>query len=384
MLRHHPWIYSGAIQDVRGEPASGDTVEVFSRDGEWLGRGSYSAASQIRIRLWTWDPDEVVDRDYFARRLGGAIQTRLAALARLDSSCYREAYAESDGVPGVIVDRYNDLRVVQFLTAGAERWRGDILDTLVARGDCQGVFERSNVDVRELEGLPQRAGWLWGRNPQPREQVQERGLRFWVDVIHGHKTGHYLDQRDNRWAFGRLVTGGRVLNCFAYTGGFTLAALASGAQDVLSIESSAVALDLARDNVALNGLSLSGCRWLAGDVFAELRKLADHGDRFDAIILDPPRFAPTAAQASKAARGYKDINRLAFKLLQPGGLLLTFSCSGGVSPDLFQKIVADAALDAKVGATIIGWLGQPEDHPVSLAFPEGRYLKGLVCRVEND
>jgi 23S rRNA (cytosine1962-C5)-methyltransferase len=376
-------VFSGAIGAVRGDPASGETVEILSHDGDWLGRGAFSPTSQIRVRVWTWDADEPVDRELIARRLTSAIGARREAQGRLDSSCYREVFAESDGLPGIVADRYNGLRVVQMLTAGAERWRGEVVDVLARRGDCEGVYERSDVDARELEGLAPRVGWQWGRSPQPREEVRERQLRFSVDVIHGHKTGHYLDQRDNRQVFGGMVSGGRVLDCFAYTGGFTVAALASGAQEVLSIDSSAAALDQARENLVLNGLDASACRTVPGDVFAELRKLADHGDRFDAIVLDPPRFAPTSAQASRAARGYKDINRLAFKLLRPGGRLFTFSCSGGVSPELFQKIVADAAVDARVEASIVGWLGQPEDHPVSLAFPEGRYLKGLVCRVAD-
>jgi 23S rRNA (cytosine1962-C5)-methyltransferase len=377
----HPWIFSGAAVEVRGDPAPGDTVEVISAEGEWLARAAYSPRSQIVARVWTWDPAEDLDEDFFARHLSRAIEARPSLLRGQETDAFREVHAESDGLPGLILDRYGGVRVVQFLSAGAERWRDAILGALAGRGDCEAIYERSDVDVRSLEGLPPKAGLLWGHLPDTRLVIHENGLRFHVDVARGHKTGFYLDQRENRRSFRSCLHGGEVLNCFAYTGAFTVAALSAGASRVLSTDSSEEALRLAEENVALNGHPADRCEWLAGDAFTELRHLRDRARSFDAVVLDPPRFAATASQAQKAARGYKDINLLAFKLLRPGGLLFTFSCSGGVSSDLFQKIVASAALDAGVDAAIVGWLGQPADHPVALNFPEGRYLKGLICRV---
>jgi 23S rRNA (cytosine1962-C5)-methyltransferase len=380
VLQRHPWLFSGAIADVTGDPGIGDTVDIVSGSGEWLARGAFSPHSQIRCRLWTWTEDEAVDVEFLRQRLDRSIRRRASLHRPGELTAFREVYAESDAVPGVIVDRYDRFRVVQFLTAGAERWREAILGCLADRGDCDGIYERSDVDVRGLEGLPLRAGPAWGQMPPEDLVIVEDGLRYRVDVVHGQKTGLYLDQRENHKLLRSLLAGGEVLNCFAYTGGFTLAALAGGAEKVVSIESSGAALQLARQNVALNGLVSERCEWLEGDVFVELRRMRDRGLAFDAIVLDPPRFAATASQAHRAARGYKDINLLGFKLLRPGGLLFTFSCSGGIGVELFEKIVADAALDAGVQASVVAWLAQPMDHPVALNFPEGRYLKGLVCR----
>jgi len=380
----HPWIFSGAVSDVRGDPAPGETVEVLSAEGEWLARAAFSPRSQILGRVWTWESGEEVGEGFFARRLGRAIEARRSLFRGQETDAYREVHAESDGIPGLILDRYGDVRVAQFLSVGAERWRETILGSLAGRGDCSAIYERSDADVRSLEGLQPRAGPLWGDLPDTRLIIRENDLRFHVDIAHGHKTGFYLDQRDNRAIFRSSLHGGEVLNCFAYTGAFTVASLAAGSTHVLSIDSSEAALRLGEENVALNGLPPEGCEWVAGDAFTELRLLRDRARTFDAVVLDPPRFAATASQAQRAARGYKDINLLAFKLLRPGGLLFTFSCSGGVSPELFQKIVAGAALDARVDAAIVNWLGQPADHPVSLTFPEGRYLKGLVCRKVGD
>ena len=358
----------------------GDTVEVLDARGLWLARGAFSPNSQIRVRLWTWDRDEPVDDGFFARRLGRSIDRRRPLLVSGEADACREVHAESDGLPGVIVDRYASFRAVQLLSAGAERWRQAIVEALAARADVDGIYERSDVSVRELEGLPQRTGRLWGDEPPAATVIQEAGLRYQVDIRTGQKTGFYLDQREHRRLARQGMDGAEVLNAFAYTGGFTVAALQGGARSVLSIDSSAEALEMGRANVVLNGLSAEACQWTVADAFAELRRLRDRAARFDVILLDPPRFAATAAQADRAARGYKDINLLAFKLLRPGGRLFTFSCSGGISPELFEKIVAGAALDAQVQAAILRWLGQPSDHPVVLNFPEGRYLKGLICQ----
>ncbi len=380
VLQRHPWVFSGAVSEVEGTPEAGDTVEVLSHRGEWLGRGAFSPLSQIRVRLWTWDQDEVIDGAWIRGRLEAAVARRRGVYDAADCSAWREVHGESDGLPGVIVDHYDGYRVVQFLTAGVERWREEIVAALADVDGCRGVYERSDVEVRALEGLPPRSGLLWGELPPPDLTVLQHGLRYRVDVREGHKTGLYLDQRDNRPRLRPLVAGKDVLDVFCYTGGFTLEALAGGAASVTSVESSGGALALAQENVRLNSLPEARCEWLQGDAFAVLRQLRDRARSYDVIVLDPPRLAPTTAQVPRAARGYKDLNLLAFKLLRPGGLLFTFSCSGGVSPDLFQKIVADAALDAGVGAVIVGWLAQPADHPVALNFPEGRYLKGLICR----
>jgi 23S rRNA (cytosine1962-C5)-methyltransferase len=296
----------------------------------------------------------------------------------VNSNAYRLVYAESDGLPGLIVDRYGDMLVLQSLTAGCERWKEPLADILLEETGLSAIYERSDADVRALEGLPERTGLLRG-NPPEKTVITEYGLRFTVDLCTGHKTGFYLDQRQNRLRVRALAQGRDVLDCFCYTGGFTVNALAGGARSVVAVDSSALALALGRENLSINGLKAEAVEWRAEDVFQDLRKFRDEGRSFDMIILDPPKFAPTAAQAEKASRGYKDINLLAFKLLRPGGLLVTFSCSGGIEAALFQKIVASAALDAGVEAQIVEHLSQGPDHPVALNFPEGAYLKGLVC-----
>jgi 23S rRNA (cytosine1962-C5)-methyltransferase len=382
VLRKHPWIFANSILEVDGDPEMGETIQVYDHDGTWLAYAAFSPHSQIRARIWTWDPSERVDERFITKRISNSIGRREAYSRDSAVTAYREVYAESDGLPGLIVDRYNDLRVIQVLFAGVENWRDTILDILVNRGDCKGVYERSDVDVRDLEGLPAREGPMWGREPEDLLTINEFGLRFQVDITQGQKTGFYLDQRENRHFLRQMIPeGASVLDSFCYSGGFTLNALQADAGDVLAIDSSAASLELLEKNLSRNGFSQDRVEVREGDVFTELRKLRDRGRTFDVIILDPPKFASTPSHVQRASRGYKDINILAFKLLKPGGLLFTFSCSGGVSPELFQKIVADAALDANRSASIIKWLGQPLDHPVLLSFPEARYLKGLVCQV---
>ena len=378
LKRRHPWVFSGAIAKVEGEPGSGETIEVRSDAGERLALAAYSPQSQIRARVWSWS-DEAIDASFFTRRIGDAAAGR-AELGLTDASdAMRLVHGESDGLPGVIADRYGDTAVVQILSAGAERWREAIADALCALPGIERVWERSDADVRELEGLKPRSGLLRG-DPLPGAPViHEHGLRFTVEIDAGHKTGFYLDQRDNRLVLRRLTRGRDVLDCFSYTGGFSLNALHGGAKSVLAVDSSALALDTARANAKLN--DLPEAEYLEADVFQSLRRFRDGGRTFDVIVLDPPKFAPTAAHAEKASRAYKDINLLAFKMLRPGGFLMTFSCSGGVSPDLFQKIVAGAALDAHVDSRIEAWLHASADHPVALNFPESQYLKGLLCRV---
>jgi 23S rRNA (cytosine1962-C5)-methyltransferase len=377
--RRHPWIFSGAVQRVdETSAASGLTVDLLAFNGQFLARAAYSPISQIRARVWTFT-DEPIDADFFRKRIRQAIVKRQTLNITRDTNAYRLIHAESDGIPGLIVDRYDDVLVLQSLTAGSEFWKETLADILLEETGLQNIYERSDADVRELEGLSPCTGSLRGGIYDLRLKIEEYGLKFNVDIAHGHKTGFYLDQRDNRQRVGELAQGRDVLNCFCYTGGFTVHALAGGAKSVVSVDSSADALATGQKNVLLNGQQAEGMEWVEADVFHYLRKLRDQNRSFDMIILDPPKFAPTAAQAEKAARGYKDINLLAFKLLRPGGILVTFSCSGGINADLFQKIIASAALDAGVEATMIGHLSQGADHPVSLHFPEGMYLKGLIC-----
>jgi len=378
LLRRHPWIFASAIKHVDNEPASGATVDLLSSEGHFLARASYSPVSQIRARVWTF-MDEPVDKEFFRKRIRAAITQRLTLNVERFSNAYRLLHAESDGVPGLIVDRYNDVLVLQSLTAGSEFWKETIVDILVEETGIQNIYERSDADVRELEGLKPITGILRGDLSSFIFPITENNLKFNVDIQHGHKTGFYLDQSHNRHRVGEFAKDRDVLNCFCYTGGFSIYALAGGAKSVLSVDSSAGALALLEENIALNRVPADRHTSLEGDVFQLLRKFRDENRSFDMIILDPPKFAPTAAHAEKAARAYKDINLLAFKLLRHGGMLFTCSCSGGIDAALFQKIVASAALDAGADATIIEHLSQGSDHPVSLHFPEGAYLKGLVC-----
>ncbi|MDY6846390.1 MAG: class I SAM-dependent rRNA methyltransferase [Chloroflexota bacterium] len=381
VLRHHPWIFSGAVQSISGEPEPGETVTIRDSNGQFLAWAAYSPKSQIRARIWSWDEDQVIDPSFFEGRIRAAINLRQTFIDQQTTSAYRLIHAESDNLPGLIVDRYNDVLVMQILSAGIERWQEDILQVLIELIKPEGIYERSDVAVRELEGLEEKVGDLYGKTPQRPVLINENGIKFKVDLVGGQKTGFYLDQRDNRQFCREIAKDKSVLNCFAYTGGFTAYTLAGGAESVLSIDSSEDAIHLAKENVLLNQGSLENCEWIVGDVFEELRTLRDRGRQFDLVILDPPKFAPTASQARQAARGYKDINLYGFKLLKPGGTLMTFSCSGGIDETFFQKIVADAALDAGEDAQILYRLSQSPDHPTHLAFPEGTYLKGLVVRI---
>jgi 23S rRNA (cytosine1962-C5)-methyltransferase len=379
VLRRHPWVFSGAVASVEGYPAPGETVELHASDGQFLARAAFSPSSQIRARVWTFDPAEFVDLDFFRRRIDAAIRARWTWQSMMSTDSYRMIHAESDGLPGLIVDRYKDMLVMQSLTAGSEYWKDSLATLVLEAVGLTTLFERSDADVRVLEGLVPCVGLLRGTfNPQP-IIITENDQKFKVNIETGHKTGFYLDQRLNRQRVRGLAQGRDVLDCFCYTGGFSVNALAGGAKSVLSVDSSADALSLCRENILLNSLPPDRHTGLEGDVFQVLRKLRDEARSFDLVILDPPKFAPTAAQAAQAARGYKDINLLAFKLLRPCGILVTFSCSGGIDSAFFQKIIASAALDAGVEAQILEYLSQAPDHPVALNFPEGAYLKGLVC-----
>jgi 23S rRNA (cytosine1962-C5)-methyltransferase len=376
-LRRHPWIFSGAIQEVRDDPQAGDAVDVLSRAGDWLARATYSPASAIRARIWTFDPDEPLDADFCRRRVQAAVQVRAGIYGDEFPSAWRILNGEGDGLPGVVADCYGDIIVAQFLTCGADQRRDELVTALRETVPCTCVFERSDTDARRREGLEPSTGLLWGTLPDGPIEIREDNVVFQLDVQQGHKTGFYLDQRENRRLVGSRCAGRDVLNCFCYTGGFTLHALANGAKSTLSIDTSQEALDLAAANAQRNGFEPERADFMRADVFRALRTFRDSRRDFDVIMLDPPKFADTRNQLQKASRGYKDINLLGLKLLRPGGELFTFSCSGAMTPELFQKIVADAALDAGREAIVLHELRQAPDHVVSTAFPEGRYLNGL-------
>jgi len=378
LKRRHPWVFSGAVAKVQGNPGPGETIGLWSATGEFLAVAAYSPQSQIVARVWGWK-ERAIDRAFFDEHIKRAVEQRRTLLQDTATDAVRLVHGESDGLPGVVADRYGGTVVLQLGSRGADRWRAEIADALLEASGAGRIWERSDADVRQLEGLAPVTAALRGARQPTRIVITENGLQFGIDLEHGHKTGFYLDQRANRRLVRKLAQGRDVLDGFCYSGGFALNALVGGAKSVTAVDSSADALALARGNAELN--KLAGAEWLEGDVFQVLRRFRDQARSFDLIVLDPPKFAPTAAHAEKAARAYKDINLLAFKLLRPGGLLATFSCSGGVSADLFQKIIAGSALDAGVQAQIIERLGPGADHPVALNFPEGDYLKGLICRV---
>ncbi|MBC7437702.1 MAG: class I SAM-dependent methyltransferase [Bdellovibrionales bacterium] len=376
LLRRHPWIFESAI--ARGGADAGETVRVEAHDGKFLAWAAFSPASGIRARVWSFDETQRIDASFLAAAVSRAVRAR----SRFDiaSDSMRLVHGESDGLPGLIVDRYGDTLVAQFLAAGAERWKSALADALLKETGLSRLYERSDASARALEGLPSVAGWLHG-DGATELTLKENGWQLTLDVATGHKTGFYLDQRDSRMKFAsyaRRLQFQRVLNCYCYTGGFTVAALSGGAAHVTSIDSSGPALARAAANVALNGFDTARATFMDADVNASLRSFIDAGRTFDAIVLDPPKLAPTAAHAERAARAYKDINRLAFKLLEPGGVLFTYSCSGGISADLFHKIVASAGTDAGVDGYISERMGGAPDHPMTINFPEGEYLKGLV------
>jgi len=380
VLRRHPWVFSGAVARIEGHPADGDVVAVLADDGTFLAQGYLNRRSQIVVRLLTWSPEERIDEGFWRQRLEVAIRGRASLLAAERGAC-RLVHAESDGLPGLVVDRYGAFLAVQFLTLGVDRRRHLLVEALADLLRPQGIYERDDEAVREKEGLPLQTGVLWGEAPPELVEVEEGGLRFLVDLREGHKTGFYLDQRENRQKVLRYAAGREVLNAFAYTGGFGLYALQGGAAHVVNVDASERALDLARRNFALNGWGEPQAEFVVGDVFQVLRRYREEGRRFDLIVLDPPKFAHSAADVPAATRGYKDVNLLAFQLLREGGVLFTFSCSGAISADLFQKVVFSASLDAGREAQVLERLTQASDHPVLLSFPEGEYLKGLVCRV---
>jgi 23S rRNA (cytosine1962-C5)-methyltransferase len=381
--QRHPWLFSGAISHVDHDAEDGGIADVFSADGEWLARGYLNRRSQLVVRLLSWDKEQLIDDGFWRSRLARAIAGRTALKENHDTTAYRLVNAESDGLPGLVVDCYGDWLVLQVFTLGIERCKHVLVNALVELSEhVRGVYERSDVDVRKKEGLLPLVGRLWGDEPERPVQVLENGYRFLVDLKRGHKTGFYLDQRENRSRLSPCFCDGtEVLNAFAYTGAFGVYALGAGAARVVNVDTSADAVDLARRHIELNGFDRATADFEADDVFSRMRAFRAAGRRFDIVILDPPAFATSRSHIERAARGYKDINWVALQILRRGGVLFTFSCSGFVSRELFQKIVFGAALDAGRDVQIVGQLSQSSDHPVALNFPEAAYLKGLICRV---
>ncbi|GAB3540761.1 class I SAM-dependent rRNA methyltransferase [Noviherbaspirillum agri] len=383
LLRRHPWIFPTAIDRIDGKPEEknkpGATALVQSSTGQFLARAAFSPASQIRARVWSFNENEPIDHALIKRRIKKAFAYRATAVR--DTDAIRVIFGEADGFPGLVVDWYGGKEghlVCQFQSAGVEAWKVPIVQALIAESGCPNVYERSDASVREREGLPVVTGTLAGKEPADETLVTENGVRYAVDIRSGHKTGFYIDQRDNRKLVMDHAAGRDVLNCFCYTGGFSLAALKGSAKSVISIDSSGEALAVGQRNMALNGFDAARAEWWDADVFKTLRSLREQGKSFDLIVLDPPKFASSPGQVERAARAYKDINLLGFQLLREGGLLFTYSCSGAISADLFQKIVAGAANDAKVDARILRRLSAGVDHPMTTNFPEGEYLKGLM------
>jgi len=379
----HPWIFSGAIETINGNPKTGDLVQIADAKGEALATAYYNPHSQIRARLLSWHVDEEINGRFWQNKIRRAVAGREWLANDESTTAYRLINAESDSLPGLIVDKYDDYLVMQLLTAGMDSRRDMIVEMLAELLSPKGIIERSDVPARQKEQLPQVKGLVWGDAPPTPMVVMENGRFFQVDLLEGHKTGLYLDQRENRTAVTQpaFVAGKEILNAFAYTGGFGTYAATNGAGNIVNLDSSIPALEIAESNMAHNKLDRPNDEYLAGDAFEVLRHYRDTGRQFDMVILDPPKFAHSRKDMDRATRGYKDLNWLALRLLRPGGLLATFSCSGRISPDLFQKVIFGAAVDARRDVQIIHTMGQAADHPVLLTFPEASYLKGLLCRV---
>jgi 23S rRNA (cytosine1962-C5)-methyltransferase len=382
LRRRHPWVFDSAVATVRGKARSGDTVDVYDTKGEWLGRGAYSPSSQIRVRMWTFDIEETIDNGFFLRKMETALALRKRLFDPQQTNAFRWIASESDGLPGVTIDLYDNVAVVQLLSAGAEKHRKKIVWAITKLLPGIHVYERSDVDVRKKEGLEPVTGALAG-DPPMQVTIKENGLSIVVDIENGHKTGFYLDQRDSRATAAHYAKDAHVLNCFSYTGTFSCFALAGGAKSVTNVDVSEPALALAKHHVELNNLNDGDSYYVNQDVFKALREFHEGKQQFDMVILDPPKFVDSKATLTRASRGYKDINMYGIHAVKSGGLLLTFSCSGLMPADLFQKIVADAALDAGRTIKIIGRLGQAADHPIIGTYPEGYYLKGLICEVTD-
>ncbi|HBM15834.1 MAG TPA: 23S rRNA (cytosine(1962)-C(5))-methyltransferase RlmI [Lentisphaeria bacterium] len=377
----HPWIFSGAIKKINGSPVMGETLEIRSEDDEIIGYGSYSPVSKIAIRIWSFSDKEKLDESLIRQKVESAVNFRSSRMFSRNSNCVRLVFGEADGIPGLIVDKFAEYLVCQFLFTGTEFHKDIIVSILNELVPNKGIYERSDVDIREKEGLPLSVGVLSGSEPPDSIEINEGSIKYYIDIKKGHKTGFYLDQRINRLRVANYSNEMEVLDCFAYIGGFSIASLKGGAKRVTSVDSSSSALESLKRNVELNGLDLTKSETIEAKVAEQLRKYRDYGKQFDMIILDPPKFIYDRAHLEHASRAYKDINLLAMKLLRKNGILATFSCSQPMTEELFQKILSYASADSGRTVQILEKLSQSPDHPIALNFPESAYLKGLICRV---
>ncbi len=380
VLQRHPWIFSGALQSIKGKPKNGELVQVCDFNGLFLAYGYYNDESRVAVRLLSWDQSVLPDEAWYRQRIQKAIASRKHLLTENNDTC-RLLFSESDYLPGLIVDKYGDYLAVQILTSGIEEMKPVILDELQKLTGVKGIFDKSDVKARAHDGLPETDGLLWGNLPPEFVEVKENGIRYHINIVSGQKSGFYCDQRYNRALLAQYVYGKSVLDCFSYSGGFSLNAMANGAEEVTAVDSSALAIETFYQNITLNGFNDRKHHAIQSDVNKQLRVFKANNEKFDVVVLDPPKYAPSRSALNKAARAYKDLNRLGMQVLKEGGLLATFSCSGAMDMETFKNIIAWAALDAGKEVQVIHQFHQPEDHPVRVSFPEGEYLKGLLCRV---
>ncbi len=380
-LQRHPWIFSGALDKVKGSPVNGEVVRVLAADKEFLAYGYFNEKSRVAVRMMEWDESKFIDRDWYAAKINAAIAARAHVLRNGDTNTCRLVFSEADFLPGLIVDQYADFLSLQILSAGIEQAKAEIIDILRDALQPKGIFDKSDATARGHEDLEVANGLLWGEHPPEFLEVKENGILYHINIAGGQKSGFYCDQRDNRQILAAYTTGKTVLDCFSYSGGFSLNSFAAGAAHVTSVDSSALALETLQQNIDLNGFDKGRSTVLQSDVNKQLRALKEEGRKFDVIVLDPPKYAPSRSALDRAARAYKDLNRHGMGLLESGGLLATFSCSGAVDIETFKQIIAWAALDAGKEVQIVKQFHQPEDHPVRISFPEGEYLKGLLLRV---
>ncbi|WP_129716818.1 class I SAM-dependent rRNA methyltransferase [Pedobacter sp. SYP-B3415] len=379
-IQRHPWVFSGAVEKIKGSPEDGDVIRLVAFDKEFLGYGFFNSRSRIAVRLMEWNEERQIDDTWFESRVAQAVSARRSLLNDQTDTC-RIVFSEADFLPGLIVDKYGDFLSLQILSAGMEKKKSLLINILVKELQPKGIFDKSDASAREHEGLSAGTGLLWGAQPPEFLPVKENGIVYHVNIAEGQKSGFYCDQRENRLLLSGYAKDKDVLDCFSYSGGFSLNSLKQGAARVTSVDSSALAIETLRQNVQLNNLDLSRSESIQSDVNKQLRAFRDAGRTFDIIVLDPPKYAPSRSALDRAARAYKDLNRLGMLLLNQGGLLATFSCSGAVDIETFKQIIAWAALDAGKEVQVIRQFTQPEDHPVRLSFPEGEYLKGLLVRV---